>query len=565
MEVIEKSTKKQYSIYLQRNTGEEAIICPICSEDRKKKNVKCLGWNHDKKIGACNHCGSAFYSKNNLVKIEEKKYTIPERNLTELNDKAVSWFEGRGISKATLMRFNLSGNMVYMPQKQKEVYCINFNYELNGGLVNVKYRDAEKNFKLVSGAKLIFYNLDAILESETVTIVEGEMDCLSMYESGIYDCISVPNGASKGNQRLEYLDNCIDYFENKKRIVIATDNDEAGVLLRNELARRLGKERCLIMPYPEGCKDANDILLKHGKEALKEYLAKSYEFPLEGIKTIVDFDDEINDLYVNGFPEGLKIGFNQFDKLLSFSGGQVTGITGIPNSGKSEFCDQILIKLAEHGWKTGIFSAENQPEQYHFVKLAEKYIGKSFRSSNDYFRMTVDELMRAKEFFNENFFFVELLEENLTVDGMISKIKELVLRKGINCFVIDPWNYLEHKQKAGQTETQYIGESLTKFCNTAKSLNIHIIIVAHPVKIQKEKDTGKYKVATLYDIAGSANWFNKLDNGISVYLDREREVVDIYVQKVRFKWVGKVGKSEFKWDYYTGRYTEIEPESFMPI
>jgi twinkle protein len=260
---------------------------------------------------------------------------------------------------------------------------------------------------------------------------------------------------------------------------------------------------------------------------------------------------------VHGFPTGVSIGFDNFDQHMKFSPGQVTGITGIPNSGKSEFADQILIKLAQQGWKIGLFSAENQPEHFHFSKLAEKYIGKSFQSSNAFYKMTVDELMRAKHFVNDYFSFVELKEENTTVDGMIGKMTELVNRKGINLFLIDPWNYLEHKQKAGQTETQYIGESLTKFCNAAKRLNIHIIIVAHPVKIQKEKDTGRYKVATLYDIAGSANWFNKLDNGLSVYRDQETETVDVHIQKIRFKWCGKIGCVSFKWNYFNGQYTEI--------
>jgi twinkle protein len=561
MEVIEKNSKKPYRLDVKKHSGEESMVCPVCSEDRKKKNVKCLSWNHNKGLGACNHCGAAFYRNENM-KVEEKKYTIPEKNNSQLTERELKWFSDRGISRSTVIRFNLSSGMAWMPQKQKEVNTIQFNYKLNGELVNVKYRDAEKNFKLTSGAKLIFYNLDAIADIDTCTIVEGEIDCLSMYEAGVYDCVSVPNGASKGSQRLEYLDNCWSYFENKKQIIIATDNDEAGLSLREELARRLGKDRCKIMYYPEGCKDANEILVKCGPEFLKQYWEASYEFPLEGVKTVIDFDDKINDIYVNGFPEGVKIGYEKFDTLITWNGGQVTGITGIPNSGKSEFTDQILIKLAGMGQKIGLFSAENQPEYMHFTKLAEKYIGKSFRSHNEYFRMNVDELMRAKEFVNEHFYFVELREENITVDGMISKIKELVFRRGINVFVIDPWNYLEHKQKAGQAETQYIGESLTKFCNAAKMLNVHIMIVAHPTKIQKEKDSGKYKVATLYDIAGSANWFNKLDNGLSVYLDRETQIVEVHVQKVRFKWCGKVGMAQFKWDFFTGIYTEIPENKF---
>ena len=106
-------------------------------------------------------------------------------------------------------------------------------------MVNVKYRDGQKNFKMVSGAELIFYGLDNIKTMEKIYIVEGEIDALSLHEAGIYSVCSVPNGASKGNQRLEYLDNCFEYFKDKTEIILCTDNDNPGIELRNELSRRL--------------------------------------------------------------------------------------------------------------------------------------------------------------------------------------------------------------------------------------------------------------------------------------------------------------------------------------
>ena len=81
--------------------------------------------------------------------------------------------------------------------------------------MNVKYRDSEKNFKLIKGAELIFYGLNNIKPYSTCHIVEGEMDHLSMYEAGFPSVVSVPNGANKGNQKLDYLDNCYEYFKKK--------------------------------------------------------------------------------------------------------------------------------------------------------------------------------------------------------------------------------------------------------------------------------------------------------------------------------------------------------------
>ena len=43
---------------------------------------------------------------------------------------------------------------------------------------------------------------------------------------------------------LDYLDSCIDYFEDKEKIILAVDSDEAGQALQTELVRRLGSEVC---------------------------------------------------------------------------------------------------------------------------------------------------------------------------------------------------------------------------------------------------------------------------------------------------------------------------------
>jgi twinkle protein len=550
---------KLYDLGIQlkgKTSGSIKTTCPQCSETRKNKSDKSLSVDISEGLYNCHNCGWSGSTKE--TKMEKKNYTVPVVNNSGVSDKVLEWFKSRGISKSTVMRFKISESEEWMPQLDSKVKCINFNYFREDKLVNIKFRDAKKNFKLVKDAELIFYGLDLIKDSEEAVICEGEMDALSFYEAGVFNVISVPNGASKGTQKLDYLDNCWEYFQNKTKIILATDNDEPGRTLLEELARRLGKERCFLISYPEGCKDANDVLVKLGVEELKKVVYTASEYPLEGIKTVADFEDRVDDIYLNGYPKGQSIGYDQFDNLLTFRGGEFTTATGIPGSGKSEFIDQIMIRMSQfHSWKWGVFSAENQPEELHFAKIAEKYIGKSFYSNNREYQMTPEQVGKAKLFINEHFFFVNIEEKNLSLDGLIAKCRELVLRKGINGFLIDPWNYVEHKIPTGYTETQYISEALTKISRLAKLNDIHIIIVAHPTKIQKEKEGGRYKVATLYDIAGSAHWFNKTDNGLSVYRDFETGVVDVHVQKVRFKFIGKIGMASFEWDRFTGRYTQI--------
>ncbi|MDF1573550.1 MAG: toprim domain-containing protein, partial [Bacteroidales bacterium] len=151
-----------------------------------------------------------------------------------------------------------------------------FNYFRDEELINIKYRDGHKNFKLFKDAELIPYNLDGIKTSEDVIIVEGEMDALTLWECGFHHVISVPNGAN-----FDWLNNSIDYFEDKKRIILATDADIPGVKLRNELASRLGIERCYKVDF-DLCKDANEYLIEHGREKLINILNLPISFPIEG-------------------------------------------------------------------------------------------------------------------------------------------------------------------------------------------------------------------------------------------------------------------------------------------
>ena len=83
-----------------------------------------------------------------------------------------------------------------MPQTQKAENVIEFNYFIGDELVNVKYRDGRKNFKLYKGAEKVFYNIDSIAGHSWCVVVEGEMDVLALHEAGIENAISVPNGCN---------------------------------------------------------------------------------------------------------------------------------------------------------------------------------------------------------------------------------------------------------------------------------------------------------------------------------------------------------------------------------
>jgi len=551
MKIIDIDSGLSYDIHLSKSGGEETILCPVCSHTRKKGNTKkkCLSWNHSKGTGYCHNNGEKFAIPKSFI---EKKYKLPEwQNNTNISDGAVKWFEDRKISQHELRRMKVTEGIEWMPQREKEVNTIQFNYFRDEKLINIKYRDGAKNFKLFKDGELIFYGLDDIKGKKQIIIVEGEMDKLAFGSIGIFNVVSVPNGASGSNSNLEYLDNCINYFEDAEEIILATDEDLPGVGLRNELSSRLGIERCFKVSF-ENFKDANEYLINKDSEALKKVLKNKKPFPVEGVFSSADFIDNLKLLYKHGLAPGLKIDIDNIDDLITYEFGRLYTVCGIPGHGKSEFLDYVIERLnIIHGLKTAYFSPENHPLQLHASKIIEKITGSRFSE----YDLPLDDFEEAEAYLRQNYFFINP-EDNFQVDSILDKAKFLIKSKGIKILVIDPYNKLEHQRKSNQSETEYISIFLDKIINFTKRNNIITFLVAHPRKMGKDA-TGKHEVPTLYDINGSANFYNKTDFGITVYRDFKSNDSEVYIQKVKFKNLGKVGKSTFMWDKACGRYIPI--------
>lgn len=547
------------------NSANVKTSCPACSESRKNKRDKCLSVSPVKGVANCHNCGTSYLIENTSgVKYQQREYSKPEIKQLPVSQKTIQFFKDRKIEERVIEYFKITESREWMYAKGKanegDALCMNFNYFQNQELINVKFRASEKRFRMVTNAKLIFYNLDAIKDSDWCAIQEGEIDTMSSYQAGVYSSVSVPNGASRGNQKLEYLDNCIEYFQNKKKIIIATDNDEAGNELADELIRRLGRERCYRVVYPEGCKDTNEVHIKFGEKAVKEMYDNAEEIPMEGIFTAEQLSNGIMDYYNNGFPKGLRLGYPNFDNLLTFRGGELTVVTGIPGSGKSEVIDQWVVRLAARfGWRCGIFSPENQPSSLHAMALISKFLGEKTIGKDKVNSMKME---KGIQFIDDHFFFMKVDEIDISIDGILSLARELVMKKGIKALIIDPYNYIEHNVPQGYSETQYISELLTKLCNFLRKYDVHGFLIAHPTKIQKDRKTGLYNVPTLYDIAGSAHFYNKTYNGVVVWRDFDTNLVKIFIPKVKYKFIGKIGSCEFKYDIPTGRYAELGQEGF---
>jgi twinkle protein len=528
--------------------GNVKVVCPKCSDSRKNKHDPCLSVDVNEGIWNCHNCGW----KGGISTKPKKEYIRPMTELKTLSESVINWFAARGITNQTIIRYKISEGIEYMPQVNDKRNTVQFNYYYNGELINIKYRTSDKHFKMVSGAQLIPYGIDVALDNSDseLVIVEGEMDALSFYEAGINHVVSVPNGASKGSQKLEWLDEVYHIFDGK-RIYLATDMDEAGISLRNELARRLGKSNCWIIELPY--KDANETLIHGGTGKLVECYNSASPFPVEGIDDALSVKHEVLSLYDEGTPQGFEV----MDFI--WHPGQVTLVTGIPGHGKSTFIKNIIFRLAEgYGLKSFIYSAEEANTAFALSDMYQIAIGKSFFKSEYSQRIDRDEIETWTPFMNDHFKYYRLSDNDLTIEGILEKAKDMVKRFGVNIMVIDNMSTVE-KSMSNQTDTRHhqIKNMMNDISRFARNHGIHVFLVAHPKKMTELKN-GIYRVPNGYDVGDSSHWFNLPDNGMTVYRNLETKQTELHRWKVRFKYSGQVGTSFFQFNINNSRYHSVE-------
>jgi twinkle protein len=554
---------------------EVATTCPKCSHQRRKKGAKCLSVNIHKRAWHCNHCGWAGGLSEGSTRPHDPhhwrrpKYRRPDpRPQLTLPQNAIDWFRSRGITDAVLSRNRIDYGRSYMPQVEDHVEALIFPYFRNGELVNRKYRTiAGKHFRLETGCELVLYGLDDIEPEKPLIWVEGEIDKLSVEVAGFRNVVSVPNGAPPTGAKnysasFGFLDADRERIESVKRHIIAVDSDAPGARLEEELARRLGVEKCSRVTWPDGCKDANDVLRKHGDEELRWFIDNADPFPIEGVFEISDRRQDVLRLYDQGFERGYRTGYRELDRYYTVRPGEFTGVTGIPGSGKTELLNDLFVNLAKlHGWRFALFSPENLPLEQHMAAIAEKYIRKPFHDGPTP-RMSPEELEAAMAWVSEHFSWImPSSEDDWTLEKILATAGQLCLRRGIRGLVIDPWNELEALRPNNMTETEYISQSLKRVRVFARQRGVHVWIVIHPAKLYRNEN-GKYPVPSLYDCAGSAHWRNKVDNGLVVWRDLSQPdspEVQIHVQKIPFRHVGRRGIARLYYEPVCATYRDYEP------
>ncbi len=536
------------------------VACPYCSAERRKSNQKDMTLTR-KSDGAvvfhCHHCQT-----NGSVQPQQERILSAVPNPTivsnKLQDQHYAWLATRGISHQTADKMKLFASEKYFGKLGKTADAIGFPYYRNGALVAAKYRSfPEKDFTQDSGGAHDFFGIDLIQKDQPLIIVEGEIDCLSLMEMGYENVVSVPSGAPikvadgkvlpSEDKKFAYVWNAREILDAVPYIILATDQDTAGQALAEELARRIGKEKCRLAKFEK--KDLNEVMLDDPTK-VGALLASAVPYPVSGISDAGSYYERLNELYMKGTGKGYSTGYTSVDEIYTVAPAQLTVVTGYPSSGKSNFVDQIMVNLADkHDWKFAVCSFENQPE-IHISRLMEIYTKRRFFDGKD--RMSETDKEIAFKFVKEHFLFIDTNgEEPSTLDSILERARIAVKRMGVRGLVIDPYNYIELPRSEG-TETSAISDMLTRVQKFCKAHDVHTWFVAHPSKITRQ-GTEQPRPDGM-SIAGSMAWWAKTDCGLTVH--RKDHHVEIAVWKCRYRWVGTQGETTMIYNKTAGTYSE---------
>jgi len=476
-----------------------------------------------------------------------------------LSEKHIRWLENRGIGAETAVSAGLytdRGNVLVFP------------FFDGGKVVNRKYRGPEKKFWQDTGGKKTFWNADVMddpaLESgsQALVIAEGEIDAMTAIECGWPMAVSVPDGAPPpaGEDREEgealkddsgkfaFMWNNRDRLKRIKRFIIAVDSDEPGIQLAKELVSRLKAARCMFVTYPEDCKDLNDVLMKHGKDAVHAVLRDAKPYPVTGVYEFKDAPE------VPPY-KSLKTGWPTLDRHFGLFPEAFTVVTGIPQHGKSTWMLNLCVNMARlHGWRTAVFSPE----------IGSQLKNKLRRIVSDLplYRLKQEPSLLADvdDFINEAFVVMgvkDVDDDDMTFKWLTDSMHTAFHRYGARHFLIDPFNMIEHMRPPQESLTDYVGWCLKEFNRFAKRYGVAVTVVAHPTKAVGGETT---RIPNLYDIEGSANWFNKPDFGIVVARDFETGLTTIRVAKVRFEETGMMGDVLMRFDQDSSTYQMLDPD-----
>ena len=550
---------RQYCKNSDKGKTKYRFHCPHCGSESKHAKRTDGAFDEEKGVGHCFCCGANFFASKWTYKPDTKTMPQkPEIALGSFPSSVMAYLKERGLKAETMHKLGVGYAELPAINAEGKKTFLAFRFLEQGEVFNVQYKSPDKEFRFERGGRIAPYNIDSVLGASTVYITEGMMDAAVLVQCGYESVISLPNGCGT---RMACFDPYKEHFRGVK-IVYAGDNDEKGTEKRREVAKYFADNEFWYVDWG-GCKDANEVLMVHGEDEVR-YCVDSPEQQMPvGVVTIDDEQEAFFELQKNGVPRFPGIQLYGFSHLVRFEPGRLMVISGFPGAGKSSFADYVMMSLAvQQGWRAAVYSPEKYPMSLHYYELGQILMGREMSEKN----FTLQALGRGYCFLRENIFHIS--EESSSIEDIIAAATQLVRLKGIRTLLIDPFNYIDLPVLTGANDTQKITHVLRQIVDFAHEYKVLVILVAHPKKPQTEGGRKQEPMMpSLYDIAGSADFYNKCDYG--VILQRQKSdsytkvqpLTWIHVLKIRFRHLGQVGARAFGFDATCGRFVGTNDDS----
>lgn len=518
-----------------KTKGEELFFkyCPYCggghSRDKETFSIN-LGTGAFKcfrsTCGRQGHFVQAardFGYKLDFTYTNEKRYRqLPQHKKIEVRDSAIDYMASRGISEQTCRQYSITSR-----KNENDILVLPF-YDEFGNLVTVKYR----NTKFIKGkssggkewfeknTKPILYGMDKAIDFEKPLIItEGQMDSLSLAECGIPNAVSVPNGSNG----MTWVTHCYDWVCKFPEIIVFGDYENGKVTLVEAIYQKFPKKiiRCVRPDDYLMEKDANDILRKYGKDALKQAIERSEPIALDRVTMLSEVESV--DIYAK---EHFFSGIYKLDEILNgFYVGSLIILSGKSGNGKSTVMSQLIVEALEQDVKTFIYTGELT--DYHFRRWLDLQIagddyvvenkgvfGEVTYTISDSVAKGIGEWYRGKAWiYNESISYGKQGGKSET-DILLDTIEMAIQRYGIKFICIDN---LMTALDVPISENLYSAQTdfVKKLKEIAQTYCVTVLLVAHPRKNSSstiEKD----------DISGSSN----ITNYAHVVLTYSRDAQD---------------------------------------
>ncbi len=414
-----------------------------------------------------------------------------------------------------------------------------FDYRQRGKIHNTKQRYAKGDMPWTeTGRPLILWGIDdlapAPMDGESLIIVEGEMDRIALRQVGYSRVVSVPNGApsregSQSDRRYQFLyqtgDDLLPDIAKWKTVILATDGDRPGMALRDDLSVRIGPERCLWVPWPEGCKDANDVLRTHGAKALIDCISGAKKMWLDLVCSMSELPDQPEE-------EGLEMGFDIMDGDLEADGLRMPAqgfctVVGPAGSGKSVFMRQVAWNFwRQHRMPFGITALE-EPGRPRYQRVFRRYA-----TGLPYKDWTQAKLALADEEIDYACKIIQRPSDGLMyIDDLINIIKFSIEVYGLRMVIIDPMNEVEIERPNERSDVTS-RSAIMQLKMIADHYKVLIVAVTHPpVDVFRRKKPSD--LWTLYDVEGGRHWAGKSDAGFGIWRPHPKGPTLVHASKLK--------------------------------